>query len=555
MHSSNRFTALSEKSNWTRGGPKKTYALANGGAGIEHARSSIEYETKRRLHAVSNQMKTILQTSGGDLTIISTKLIDYYYTLSKSEEKAKFIGVLVENSLHELFCPDTFFGNIISNEMSITSSLNGLKERDGYNLYSWVVWISWNLVRTEYDIISSIASLIANRVNPFRINQKHESIFDTAAMCVKRNKFSMETYNMIYKMLLYNPIDTDLYLSSLKHSFPDILNPEMKFTKGYLQWCLTVNDELCDAVIAEAFETDKFRLGESKVSFQTTDFQYVTAFNALMLLIRSAPHKNFEQFFYDHPIDVNGLTYKIASYYMTNIMKLHHTAYQLLDEVMDGWAFKNIENLGAFVWDLSHYIDISPDDFAKFSNKIKVGYGVRGLKKAGVNIDLLRKLLAGSLSHVERSFVTRAIESMESAAISVVISKPVVLVEHAPKLINSFKTGLEKLTPDEVIMYSSVSGGYHTPRCIHDSICDIAEMIKTHNPEVIERSFVHASCALYKTHHLANLRGHIKYLTENNILNKDAIKKVIDEESKDILDANDYSKSSKEALNIIVTSL
>ena len=598
MRSSNRFNALSNDSEtskmafrggfsssdedgWTRVGAQKkaphtnsrNYASAHGGAGhhgarggaggasVEHTRSSIEQETKRRLYAVNNQMKSIFQTSSGDLSIIGSKAMDYYRTLTKSEEKAKVIGVLVENSLHELFCPGTFFGDIISSEMSITSSLSGLKERDGYNLFTWAVWIPWNkepiagLSRNEDDIISSVSALMAHRVNPFKINQKHESIFDTAALCADKKKFSGETYDAIYQMLLYNPLDIDLYMSSLKHNFPDILNPEMKFSKGYLQWCLSVNDELCSAVIKEAFETDKIRLGETKVSFQTTEFQYVTAFDALMQLVRTAPHKNFEQFFHDHPIDVDGLTSKIASYYLSNILELHHTAYQLLDVAKEGWSFKNVENLGAFVWDLSRYIEIAPADFSKFSTKIKVGYGVRGLKKTGANADLLRELLAGDLSPVERSFVTR---SMESASMSLVAPKPSALApvkEEELTLIEGFKTGLEKVAPEEAVSFSTVSGGYHTPGCVHDSICDIAEMGKKHDHEVIGRSFVHAACGLYKAHHLANLGGLISYLISNNLLNKDAVKKVIDEESEDILDANDYSKSSKEALKILVTSL
>jgi hypothetical protein len=598
MRSSNRFSSLSENNEmafrstttesgeWTRvGGPKKAphassrhytpaahggagranYAghTANGGAGNERARSSIEQETKRRLYAVHDQMKRILQTSGGDISLIGSKSMDYYRTLSKPEEKAKLIGVLVENSLHELFCPGTFFGNIIASEMSITSSLSGLKERDGYNLFTWAVWIPWNkepiagLKREEDDIISSVSALMAHRVNPFRINQKHETFFDTAELCVSKKKFSAETYDAIYQMMMHNPVDIDLYMSSLKHFVPDILNPEMKFSKGYLQWCLISNEELSNALIAEVFEMDKYRVGETKVSFQTTDFQYVIAFDALMKLVRAPPHKNFEQYFHENPINVDALTNKIASYYMDNILKLLPTAYQLVDSPKeDGWLFKNLENLGAYIWDVSRYTELPDGVYNDFLTKVKVGYCVRGLKQEGANADKLRDLLTGTLSPVERSFVTRAMESA-----SIALSAPakavsvVAVVEEAPKIIEGFKTGLELLSPEEVVIYNATSDRYHSPGCIHDTICDITDMSKTKDSQVIARSFVIAAGALYKAHQLAKLGAHLKFLLSINLLQAETVKKVLEEEEENILEINDYSKSSKEVIKILRTSL
>lgn len=566
------YPTASDSDGWVRvGAPKKAPHTTsrhpvNSGAGrasgpshedakLNRARASTEQDTKQRLYAVHNQLKKLLQTSGGNLSIFEPKVVSYYQTLTKPDEKAKVISILVENSLHELFAPGTFFGNIIASDMSISSTMSGLKERDGYNLFTWAIWIQWNkdpvpgLVRTEEDIISTVAALMAHRVNPFRINQKHETFFDTAELCVSKKKFSSETYNAIYQMVLYNPTDIDMYIACLKHYFPDILCGEMKFSLGLLQWGLLASDEIRDALIAEAFEMDKYRVGCEKLIFHSTDFQYVTAFDAMLKLIHMSPHKNFEQYFKDHPIDIDGLTSKIASYYMTNILKEHRTAYQLIDiPKEDGWCFKNLENLGAFIWDVSQYIELPRKIINEFATKIKIGFGVRGLKKAGTNSDLLREILGGSISNVERSFVSRAMEAIP-------VKEVVPVEDDTPKVLKRFKTGLETLAPEEVVTYSTVPSVYHTPGCIHDSICDIADMNKTNDPEIIARSFVIAAGALYKSHQTSKLSAHISFLFGNNLLNKDAVEKALDENSDYILDLNDYSKSSQDVLKILRASL
>jgi hypothetical protein len=521
---------------------------------MQRARSKIEHETKQRLYVVNNQVKKILLNSGGDLSVIEDKLNVYYQTLTKSEEKAKLIGILVENSIHELFCPGSYFGNIIASEMSIASSLSKIKERDGYNLFTWAVWIPWNkdpipgIDRTQDDIIASVSALMAHRVNPFRINQKHESFFDTALLCVDKKKLTIDTYNTIYQMILYNPFDIDMCNFCIKHDFIDILNPEMKFTKGLVQWGLTVNEEICDVLLTEAFNMDKNRVGGEKLLFQTTDFQYVSVFDALMQLIRATPHKNFIRFFDENPIDVDGLTNKIATFYMENIMKEYATAYQYEDKVQDGWLFKNLENLGAFIWDISQYT-VFPE-ISDFSTKIKIGYGVRGLKKAGVNADLLREILTQDINRVEHSFVLRALET------TVIPKKVEARVEDdARKTIDGFKTGLEELKSEETIIYSTKKGSYHSPGCIHDAICDISDMLKTNNSETIARSFVFAVSSMYKPHQLSNLSGHVKFLIETNLLVSASIAKVLEDEEDHILDMNDYSKSSKEVMKILRVSL
>jgi hypothetical protein len=360
------------------------------------SRAQKPFSKEQQKHAPKKyQQKNIddiMMNSSGNINLIEKKCLAHIKTLGK-EDKAKAIETIISYSLHEICDTTHEFGKLIYDELSVNSSFGSIKERDGYNLFVWAIWVRYDgtsryiagIPRTNLDIIAMVKALLNLNVNPFRINAKKESIIGTMNMCIENGRITPETHDMIYGIILGNDFDANFYFKCIKPFIPELFRSENTFEKSIVQWAIT-QPSLYQMVIDTMFMIDIDRVGLTDISRKDASIEYFLIFSKLVELIQSGVyHADIAKYFKTNPIDKTALIESIAYTYMVKIYNIYPTIYEY--DVSDGYAgskegicFKHLETLGAFLWDITQYFNFDINMMNNFDIKVMVGYGIRGLK-------------------------------------------------------------------------------------------------------------------------------------------------------------------------------
>jgi uncharacterized protein Veg len=540
------------RSNGTVGGKSGNYK------GGQHSQSNgyskDEKAQKTKLFYATKKIDDIMSTSNGNISDIESHCIQAFNSVSSKEEKAKIVETVVSYSLHELLDESKFFGKIISTDMSVHASLGSIKERDGYDVFTWAVWTRYgdkrsinNLTRDSNDIIKTVQQLLSLKVTPFHINTKSESIIHTLDSCVKNGKITTETRDAIYSIVLETNTDASFIYECIRASIFDIYREGVNFNKSLVSWALQ-NSEVFDKIINMSFNHDMDRVGLADIQRSTADIEYFTNFKKLIELVNSdVYHNDFAKFFSNHPVDKTAMVGKIAKIYMDKIFETYPKIYEY--NVSDGYGstekegicFKNMESLGAFIWDVSQYIDIDESCLEEFGAKVKIGYGIRGLKTNKSNIEMLKEIYPTvhivSQILIENAFRSAKVPFVNTDAPKVEIKED--KVDHFKNL----KTGLEKIGSNKITFSPEISD-----TVVDDAIYSLNKIKDKVDQIDFARAFTYQACLeLFSDNQISHIVPLINYLDLNNIIKKGSFSKLLEEETDEIVENTecDNPKASK----------
>jgi uncharacterized protein Veg len=326
----------------------------------------------------------------------------------------------------------------------------------------------------------------------------------------------------------------------------------VNFNKSLVSWALQ-NGEVFDKIIKMSFNHDMDRVGLADVQRPTADIEYFTNFKKLIELINCDEHHNdFAKFFAKHPVNKAVMVGKIAEFYMDKIFETFPKIYEY--NVSDGYGsgekegicFKNMESLGAFIWDVSQYIDIDESCIEELGAKVKIGYGIRGLKTNKSNIEMLKEVYP-KVHIVSQILIENAFRSVNVPFVNAVAPKMEIKEEKVDHFRN-LKTGLEKIGSNKItfspeISDSGVDDAIYTLNKIKDKVDQID----------FARAFTYQACLeLFSDNQISHIAPLIEYLDINNIIKKSSFIKLFEDESEEIVENTecDNPKANKILLAI-----
>ena len=535
---------------WTSVPGKSTHPRYNNG-GYKGSKPDASYgkddkSQKTKFFFATKKIDDIMSTSNGNIDDIESRCIHAFNSVTTKEEKAKIIETIVSYSLHEFLDKDKFFGKIISSDMSVNASFGSIKERDGYDVFTWAIWVRYgdkrsisNLSRDNSDVIKTVEKLINLKVTPYHTNSKSESIIHTLESCVKNGKITSETSDKIYSIILESIDDAEFIYTCIRSQLHDILRDGVHFNKTLIKWGLQ-NPAVFDKIISSAFSNDIDKVGLASVSRADGSIEYFTLFDKLVELINSDEnHKDFGKYFASKSVDKTTLISKMAETYMDKIFETYPTIYEY--NVSDGYGtskeglcFKYLESLGAFIWDISQFLDFDESLLSDLEDKVKIGYGIKGLKKNKSNIKLLQevypKVHIVSQILIENTFKSVGIPFGKE---TLVTQKKV--EEEKVDYFKNFKTGLEKIGSKTITFTSEISDS-----SVDDAVYDMSKIKDKVDPIDFARAFAYQACVeLFSDNQINHIEPLLNYLDNNNIIKKSSFKKVIEDEEDEIIENTD----------------
>ncbi len=504
-----------------------------------------EFSQKRKFFNAAAKIDEIMATSDGNLKTIENEFWDIIQVLPSKEEKAKALEIIVAYSLHELITPESRIGSLIHNELSVSSALGSIKERDGYNLFAWGVWPRYgdkrqmaNIVRTNDDVIKTVNALLTLNISPFRINgAKKESIVGTLNACLKDKKITQDTYDKIYQNIFGSVFNPEFYFRSIQGYIPELFQDDISYEKSLVLWGLC-QSELDSKLLDTMFKMDIDRVGLADISRKTADIEYFPVIFKLIEFINSGKvNADFDKYFKANPINKESLIMKIVSYYMDKLYETYPTIYEHnissgYNSSQEGLCFKYFESFGAFVWDIAKYLDSDDDILEPFNIKVKLGYGIRGLKKNKSNVDFLKKIYhevhISNKILIENAFASVNIP-FKAAAAPVVVEKVEKKVNHLENL----KIGLEKIG-NQTIIYKE---NEVSPPETDDAVYHMSTLVSKVTPYDFANAFVFQACfSLFTDNQISQLGGLVNYLDKSKILSKVALEEYLDENEALVID-------------------
>ena len=508
---------------------------------------SKEQEMISKFYKIYEKIDKIMQTAS-DLAEIEKQCQSVFESAPSKEEKAKAIEAIVSYSLHELIAKNSYFGKIIASEMSINCKLGSIKERDGYDVFTWAIWTRINdkyfirnVTRNNSDIIQTVNTLLQLNVSPFHINSKKESFVGTMNACVPK-RITKESYNAIYNMIFVENVNSKLLIECCKYNLQEIFREETTFSKSIVQWGLTI-PQICDEILKEAFEHDLNYAGSGDVDRKNCEIVYHQVyFPKLIELCKSEPHQDLKKYFAENPINKQAIINKIADYYMQNMFKSYESIYEHdisfgnAGENRSGVCFKKLETFGAFMWEISQFsnpIYFDQSAFNSMNIKVKLGFGIHGLNIKKANIQLLKDLYpeTNTKSTMTSKFLLMGVcekYGIQLEEKQIEIAKKVV-EEKSINHFENFKVGLENIKNDSVEFEPKI-----TNQSVDDAIYGMTKLSKKVSQEDLAREFV-IKCMyeLSTDNQIKHISPLINYLDKQKILCKSNISAFIETEECD----------------------
>ena len=528
-------TPIAQNSNWN----KPNYDR-NHNSGKKFANKENNMITK--FYKIYEKIDKIMQTSSGNITAIENDCKTVFEEAQTKEEKAKTIEAIVSYSLHELISKDSFFGKLIASDMSINSKIGSIKERDGYDVFTWAIWTRINdkyfirnIERNNSDIIKTVESLLQLNVSPFHINNKKESFVGTMNACMPK-RITQETYNTIYNKIFVDNVNIDLLIECCKHNLPEIFREGNTFTKSIVQWGLSI-PTIFDSIIKEAFTHDLDYAGMGDIDRKNCEIVYHQVyFPKLIELCNSESHLDLNKYFKENPMNKKQIINKIADYYMQSMFNSYESIYEhdinfgSAGEKRDGICFKKLETFGAFLWEIkqiSNPIYFDQDAFNKMDIKVHVGYGIHGLNCKKDNIQFLKNLypLTNNKGSLASKFLVMNVCDKFGIQLDQKIEKKEIVEEK--KEINhfaNFRIGLENIKNEIVEFEPKI-----TNQSVDDAIYGMSKLSKKVTQDDFAKEFViKAMYELTTDNQIKHIPLLINYLHNQKILNKGNIRSFIE---------------------------
>ncbi len=504
-----------------------------------------EYELKKKFFQVTSRIDDIMSTNTGTVNDIENKCIAYFNTLRSKEEKAKAIETIVSYSLHEIINETSFFGKIISSDLSTKSNSIGLiKEKDGYDIFTWAIWTRYgdkrsiaNIPRDNSDIIKMVNALLALEVSPFHVNTKKESLIKTMNSCLGNGKITQDTYDEIYEILL-KQTNSNFIFKCLSNNIFDINREGILFEKSLVTWGLTLPD-VREKIIDMMFRFDIDQVSLSEINRKTGEMSYEIMYHKMINILRSKSyHSDFTKYFAENPINNDEIIRIMTSRYLDNIFNLYPKIYEF--DVTAGYSgcngegkcFKHLETLGALIWDMSKYTDFDINMLNDMHLKVQIGFGLHGLNANNSNIEYLKKLYTNchivSKILIENAFQNKGIQFGEYAE----LPKKVVVEKKEENPLQNFKTGLEKIGNNKINFTTNA-----ILPCVEDAVYSMSKIsTKVDNNEMCRAFIYQACCELSHDNQINHIAEFINYLDSKSIMKRENIKRIISEEEEEIIE-------------------
>lgn len=509
---------------------------------------SKEQEMITKFYKIYEKVDNIMKSSSGDLSEIEKQCQMVFESAPSKEEKAKTIEAIVSYSLHEIIAKDSYFGKIIASEMSINCKLGSIKERDGYDVFTWAIWTRINdkyfirnLSRDNDDIIQTVHTLLQLNVSPFHMNSKKESFVGTMNACIPK-RITQQTYDTIYNMIFVENVNPNLLIECCKYNLQEIFREGTTFSKSIVQWGLTI-PQICEEILKEAFTHDLNYAGLGDVDRKNCEIVYHQVyFPKLIELCNSEPHQDLKKFFAENSVNKQEIVQKIADYYMQNMFKSYESIYEhdisfgSSGENRPGVCFKKLETFGAFMWEISQLSNPIYFDQATFNSmnvKVKLGYGIHGLNIKRANIQFLKDLYpeTDTKSTMTCKFLLMGVcdkfgIQLEKKQIEVVKK---VVEEKKVNHFEHFKVGLENIKSEIVEFEPKI-----TSQSVDDAIYGMSQLTQKVSQEDFAREFVIKCMYELSTENQINhISPLIRYLDKEKILSKSSIRAFIETEECD----------------------
>lgn len=582
ISSNNTYSGNSHSAHYYNNGSNNTYSgnsrstpSTNGSNYYNNSSSSNSIKTYTKSYkydklsrSVKDRFTYIISKSSNNFKLIESALIELYNSLTENSDKCSLIELILSYSLHELVqSKELFFGKIIYDNFSVYNedNLDKLKLKDGYTLFAYSVWISFdkdnNISRTQTDIISTVYAMLNLDVNPFKLGKKKkETIFGTMDICIEKSKITSSTYSSICELIFTKKYNSELFFGKyLNQILSTSVNFDTKFMHNVLIFGL-LNDSNRD-LFKSLYNYDINSLGLLMLNTKTgTIVDKNLYFTNVLKVMKSfdfnqSGFKNFFSNTKDMKRNFHLLKVSLANFYIESVISDNSANKFAQHDISNGSSFtsdgkhyfKFLEIIGFFIDEVSAILDSNSFDelcLSKFDIKVQIGYGISKFMNSKTHRDYLTKLYESDI-HIRNKMLIGSIIGINVETSTTKNSdnnKSTVQKEEKKELcefrVNSI--GLDKLVEGEI---SSINFKKDQLSPAIDDFFYKLSIYLTHNNSNKISNFDVAKEILYKLFELVCKKYQVElvsdflaYMHQKNLIKKDDLKKVLSLNKDEITD-------------------